>query len=384
MRPVPWTILTFFALSTEVESQDLLVTSRSRDAVVAYDGSSARLFAASPELAGPVGLTFGPDGHLYVAAGDSNRILRYDGGTGAPIDVFIEDPRLESPGNIAFGPHGGLYVADAVRNQILRYDLETRAFDRVAAEGQGLDGPVSFTFGPDDDLYVGSVQTHQILRYDGETGQPLGVFASTALAGPQDVNFGPDGHLYVSDAFTGLLLRFHGERGELLDVFVDDPALVSPLGFTWGRDGRLYVAEPEGNRVRRYDGLTGAFVDVYIAGEMLASASFLAFEAVRDGVHLDRIEDATGTGKFVVTGSTPGGRVAMVFGTPDGETSIRECDDLYLEEISAVKAVIRVADESGAVVVFGIPPEIGSGEVLLQSVDLMTCRVSNVLELVLR
>ena len=34
-------------------------------------------------------LVFVPDGNLYVASRSSGEVLRYDGGTGAPIGVFV-------------------------------------------------------------------------------------------------------------------------------------------------------------------------------------------------------------------------------------------------------------------------------------------------------
>ena len=37
----------------------------------------------------PGGLVFGPDGNLYVSSGITDEVLRYNGATGAFIDVFV-------------------------------------------------------------------------------------------------------------------------------------------------------------------------------------------------------------------------------------------------------------------------------------------------------
>ena len=38
---------------------------------------------------GPTGLTFGPDGNLYVTSSLNDQVLRYDGSTGAFLDAFV-------------------------------------------------------------------------------------------------------------------------------------------------------------------------------------------------------------------------------------------------------------------------------------------------------
>ena len=35
------------------------------------------------------GLTFGPDGNLYVSSSVNDQVLRYDGSTGAFLDAFV-------------------------------------------------------------------------------------------------------------------------------------------------------------------------------------------------------------------------------------------------------------------------------------------------------
>src|SRR5262249_37645274 len=45
----------------------------------------------------PIGEAFGPDGNFYVCSYGTNQILRYDGTTGAFIDVFASGGVLNGP-----------------------------------------------------------------------------------------------------------------------------------------------------------------------------------------------------------------------------------------------------------------------------------------------
>ena len=71
------------------------------------------------------GLTFGPDGNLYVTdSGGQGRVERYNGTTGAYIGTFA---RPSDPGGITFGPDGNLYVANRGGNDVLRFNGTTGA-----------------------------------------------------------------------------------------------------------------------------------------------------------------------------------------------------------------------------------------------------------------
>ncbi|MEX2137730.1 MAG: Calx-beta domain-containing protein [Pirellulales bacterium] len=216
---------------------------------------------------------FGPDGNgdgvedLYIASADTDEILRYDGDTGAFLDVFVSQGSggLNGPADLEFGPDGNLYVSGFEGNHVLRYDGLTGAFlDEI---GSGLAGPIGLTFGSDGALYIASHFGSQVLKYDSSG---LSVFVppgSGGLIHARNALFGPDANgdgtndLYVASGESWQVLRYDGLTGGFIDVFAttDGPAAWMEVG----PDGDLYVGvakNPDAEFVR-FDIETGALVD---------------------------------------------------------------------------------------------------------------------------
>ena len=101
--------ITLFCVSAASAQQDLLVGDPASHTVWRYDGRTGALLgefvsSGSGGLGLTWGLTFGPDGHLYVSDGSNGRILRFDGSTGSFIDVFAQGSGLVGPTHLLF--HG--------------------------------------------------------------------------------------------------------------------------------------------------------------------------------------------------------------------------------------------------------------------------------------
>src|SRR5437867_6013463 len=155
---------------------------------------------AGNPLLGPCCMVFGPDENLYVsnlfgAALTDRGVFRYNGVTGEFMDVFVpgNSGGLRRPLVLVFGPDGNLYVGDVGNvaqggRAIRRYDGHTGAFIDVfeSARSGGLTVPVGLVFGPDGNLYVASAENNgngSVLRYDGHTGDFLGAFVPTGTGG---------------------------------------------------------------------------------------------------------------------------------------------------------------------------------------------------------
>ena len=155
---------------------------------------AASLFASGGGLANTAGLTFGPDGHLYVVnTGLGGSVLRFDGTSGAFLGKFVSFAGGDAYG-LAFGPDGHLYVSMGSDSSVRRFDGTTGALlsTFVASGSGGLAVANDLAFGADGHLYVASFGSHSVLRYDGATGAFLDTFASGGgMERPTWIAFGP-------------------------------------------------------------------------------------------------------------------------------------------------------------------------------------------------
>lgn len=245
------------------DKQNLFVFSPGSDQIFMLDANSG---AVKRIITGPFvntthDGTIGPDGRLYYVnapsltaktAPDSIEIL--DPATGDHVGTWIDTittPEVRGPFGLQFGPDGDLYVSSVLSfgfnpntfpfrpDKVARFDGATRKFKSFVVQGSHL----SFTmaFHPNGQLLLPSFFFNRVYNYNTATSTLLDAFVNVQF--PLHVIYGPDGDLYVTsfadqghvdlliDISTanddnaqgaGRLLRFDGRTGEARGVVLSN------------------------------------------------------------------------------------------------------------------------------------------------------------------
>lgn len=254
--------------------------------VLQYDGITGDFVCefvsdGSGGLKDPNGVTFGPNGNLFVASSSDaiDAVLEYDGATGDFIGVFASGCELDNPTGLAFGPNGNLFVASHLSDSVIEYDGTTGAC--VATHCAGIASrAMGLTFDSNGDLFVAAQTANQVLKYDGDTCQ---VFVSCDdLSWPHDVLFRPNGNLLVANRTGENITEYAGSNGACLGVFADRCGLTQPYGITLRPDGHLFVASVLTHEIIEYDG-DGGCVGIFAghSSDIDIAPTFLEFKSTQ-------------------------------------------------------------------------------------------------------
>ncbi len=129
-------------------------------------------------------MAFNATGNLFVADFTNGAIIQIDGTTGNVIGSFTSGGTLINPAGLTFGPDGDLYISDTGANNIQVYNGTTGVFDRILLADLGGAGAFFFTpleFGPDGHLYLGHSLISSVVELDSVTGVVLEIFPSSPL-----------------------------------------------------------------------------------------------------------------------------------------------------------------------------------------------------------
>ena len=202
-------------------------------AVSGGDGGAA----VDASIAGPFGVTIGPDNAIYVCETEGHRIRRIDretgristiAGTGEPGYTgdggLATAAQINEPYEIRFDDDGDLFFVDRMTHTVRCIDHQTGIISTIAGTGKpGFSGdggpatkaqlnhPHSISLDDDGNLYICDIRNHRVRRVDLDSG------IITTFAGTGEQKPTPDGAPITGTPLNGpRALAFDGQESLFL------------------------------------------------------------------------------------------------------------------------------------------------------------------------
>ncbi|HEY2761352.1 MAG TPA: dockerin type I domain-containing protein, partial [Pirellulales bacterium] len=158
-------------------------------------------------LHGPTGMTYGPDGNLYVANATvgANDIVEFNGLTGAPMGTFAAG--LNGPTGLRYNSADGNFYAtnfgSFAGNTVSKI---SSAGDVLGNFGSGHSLPTSIAIDGAGNIYVSEFGTGSVNKYD--PGGSLLASGSVGAAG--GISFAPNGNLLAASVVPDMVYSWDG------------------------------------------------------------------------------------------------------------------------------------------------------------------------------
>lgn len=264
----------------ETPTNVLLVSGYNSDTVHRIDLDDRVSLGDLGTIPGAQSITVGPDGARYVVAEKVNQIVRIADATATPF--VSDDPAtaddelggLTNPTAAVFGPDGLLYVGGFGSDSVHRFDGVTGAFVDVFADASdGLDGPdAGMVFDAAGNLYVPCFEGNNIVVFD-VSGTAVRTI-SEGLKRPRTIHVRDDGELWVTAWGAGKVMRFAADGSPLPDL----ASTSAPSGLLVDGD-TAYVTTDQTSKVFAIDVATGAVNELFDGRKLgIDGATFLAWE----------------------------------------------------------------------------------------------------------
>lgn len=226
---------------------------------------AVRLNRPSP-LWGANGVSFGPDGRLYVAQFLAGQISAVDTATGDVEVVVPLDSPVQAPDDLAFGTDGSMYIADITPNRVWRRSPQGEY--TLVSEAVTLPNGITCV---GDRLFVNEMcPGGRVVELFPDGGEPVELAGGLALGNAMQL--GPDGWLYYPHMLTDEVWRVPPDGGaaELVAERVPEPVAVR-----FDRAGVLLVlSRGTAGAVTRIDLATGGRTTLVTGVPGLDNAAF--------------------------------------------------------------------------------------------------------------
>ncbi len=248
------------AASASAKPGDLIVSDSGAAKVFRLNPGTHKvsLIATSPKFSTPDGLTFTPNGKLYVADydafGGGGGVFRIDPGTGA-VHVLVKGSPLQQPINVDYHPSGDFYITDANANAIFRLKRGQTSLDTFdpSLDFSGLE------IAPDGRSLIASSFSGSVIL------DPIGPGLGLPLAGPPDLSspagmaLAPNGNVFIADSNNDAIYRLNTHTLDINAVSTDNK-LNTPYDVALAPNGKLWVANFGAGDVLKVDPKTGSQV----------------------------------------------------------------------------------------------------------------------------